>query len=161
MSKTLAFFLDSFMVLFSKVVRESVKLFQVENEELPERDCPACGSRHLIKNGWVHNGKPKYQCKSCGRQFVVNPTKTTVSQEIKQLIERLLLERISLLWNCQNHPDKFVLVTRLSESKASSYSPPAQGFRKITRSVDHWMWWNVVVCQQQEKRGLYLASNWP
>jgi transposase len=50
----------------------------------------------LIKNGSVHNGKPKYQCKTCGHQFVVNPTKTTVSQEIKQLIDRLLLERISL-----------------------------------------------------------------
>jgi len=35
-------------------------------------------------------------CISCGRQFVVNPTKTTVSEEIKQFIDRLLLERISL-----------------------------------------------------------------
>jgi len=35
-------------------------------------------------------------CISCGHQFVVNLTKTTVSQKIKQLIDRLLLERISL-----------------------------------------------------------------
>lgn len=84
------------MRLPCKVVREPVKLFQVKNEQLPEGVCPTCGSRHLIKNGSVHNGKPKYQCKSCSRQFVVNPTKTTVSQEIKQLIDRLLLERISL-----------------------------------------------------------------
>jgi len=35
-------------------------------------------------------------CISCGRQFVVNPTKITVSEQIKQLIDRLLLERISL-----------------------------------------------------------------
>ncbi len=35
-------------------------------------------------------------CISCGRQFAVNPTKITVSKEIKQLIDRLLLERISL-----------------------------------------------------------------
>jgi len=41
-------------------------------------------------------GLPKHQCKSCGRQFVVNPTKTTVLAETKQLIDRLLLERISL-----------------------------------------------------------------
>lgn len=65
-------------------------------KELPERACPTCGSRHLIKNGSVHNGKPKHQCESCGRQFVVNPTKTTVSNEIKQLIDRLLPKRISL-----------------------------------------------------------------
>ncbi|OWY64263.1 IS1 family transposase [cyanobacterium TDX16] len=63
---------------------------------MPERACPACGSRHLIKNGSVHNGKSKHQCKSCGYQFVDNPTKTTVSRETKQLIDRLLLERISL-----------------------------------------------------------------
>jgi len=44
----------------------------------------------------VHHGKPKHQCKSCGRQFVVNPTKSSVSEGIKQLIDRLLLERISL-----------------------------------------------------------------
>ncbi len=35
-------------------------------------------------------------CISCGRQFIDNPTLTTVSQSIKQLIDRLLLERISL-----------------------------------------------------------------
>jgi transposase-like protein len=51
---------------------------------------------HLIKNGSVHNGKPKHQCKSCGSHFVDNPTKTTVSSATKQLIDRLLLERISL-----------------------------------------------------------------
>jgi len=50
----------------------------------------------LIKNGSVHNGKPKYRCKACGHHFVINPTKTTVSQEKRQLIDRLLLERISL-----------------------------------------------------------------
>ena len=51
----------------------------------------------MIKNGSVHNGKPKHQCKkSCGYQFVDNPPKTTVSLETKQLIDRLLLERISL-----------------------------------------------------------------
>jgi IS1 family transposase/transposase-like protein len=73
-----------------------VELSQVKCEELPERVCLTCGSKHLIKNGSVHNGKSKYQCKSCGRQFVLNSTKTTVSLETKQLIDRLLLERISL-----------------------------------------------------------------
>jgi 5'-deoxynucleotidase YfbR-like HD superfamily hydrolase len=32
----------------------------------------------MIKNGSIHNGKPKRQCKECGRQFVINPTNKTV-----------------------------------------------------------------------------------
>jgi transposase-like protein len=32
----------------------------------------------------------------CGRQFVINLTNKTVSDETKQLIDKLLLERISL-----------------------------------------------------------------
>ncbi len=83
-------------MLLANVARESVKLSEEKCKELPELVCSTCGSRHLIKNGSVHNGKPKYQCKSCGRQFVVNPTKTTIPKEIKKLIARLLLEKISL-----------------------------------------------------------------
>jgi transposase-like protein len=96
MTTILAFLLSSFMILLSNVVRESVELPQVKCEELPERVCPSCGSGQLIKNGSVHHGKPKHQCKNCGYQFVDNPTKTTVSLETKQLIDRLLLERILL-----------------------------------------------------------------
>jgi IS1 family transposase/transposase-like protein len=61
-----------------------------------KQPCPRCGSHHTIKNGSIHNGKPKDQCKSCGRQFVINPTQQTVTAETKQLIDKLLLERISL-----------------------------------------------------------------
>jgi len=92
----LAFLLYSFVLLLSKLIPESLELSQRICEKPSERVCPTCGFEHLIKNGSVHNGKPKYQCKACGHQFVVNPTKTTVSKEIKQLIDRLLLERISL-----------------------------------------------------------------
>ncbi len=82
----MAFLFSSFVMLLSNVARESVELSELKYEEVPERVCPACGSLHLIKNGSTHHGKPKHQCKSCGRQFVVNPTKTTVEQSIKQLI---------------------------------------------------------------------------
>jgi len=96
MTTILAFLLSSFMVLLSNIARESVESSQDKCEKLTERICPACGSVHLIKNGSVHKSKPKHQCKICGRQFVFDPTKTTVSEEIKQFIDRLLLERISL-----------------------------------------------------------------
>ena len=96
MTTILTFLFYSFMILLFDVVRESLELFHKNCEEIPEQACPVCGYRHLIKNGSVHNGKSKHQCKSCGYQFVDNPTKTTVSLETKQLIDRLLLERISL-----------------------------------------------------------------
>nr|WP_232023870.1 hypothetical protein [Microcystis viridis] len=44
----------------------------------------------------MHNGKPKRQGKECGQPLVINPTNKTVSDETKQLIDKLLLERISL-----------------------------------------------------------------
>lgn len=59
-------------------------------------DCPDCGSTHTIKNGRIHNKKPKYKCQSCGRQLVENPTKKVINSETKNLIYRLLQEKISL-----------------------------------------------------------------
>ena len=96
MTTILAFLLYSFVLLLSKLTRESIELSQRICEKPSKRVCPNCGYKHLIKTGSVHNGKPKYQGKSCGRQFVVGPTKTTVSKETKHLIDRLLVERISL-----------------------------------------------------------------
>lgn len=75
---------------------ESLYLFEHKCKQSPKIVCPDCGSEHLIKNGSIHNGKCKHQCKDCGRQFVDNPTNTIVSKETKQLINKLLLERISL-----------------------------------------------------------------
>ncbi|MBV8884875.1 MAG: IS1 family transposase [Chroococcidiopsidaceae cyanobacterium CP_BM_RX_35] len=86
-------------LIHSTAIQSSTRFGRVtpdKCERIPEQVCPACGSPHLIKNGSAHNSKSKYQCQSCGSQFVVNPTKITVSKEIKQLIDRLLLERISL-----------------------------------------------------------------
>lgn len=58
--------------------------------------CPHCQSDQTVKNGTIHNGKPKYLCKTCGRQFVDDPQDRRISEETKALIDRLLLERISL-----------------------------------------------------------------
>jgi insertion element IS1 protein InsB len=59
-------------------------------------DCPRCGSSHVVKNGHIHNGKAKFACKDCRRQFVENPVWNPISVETKALIDKLLLERISL-----------------------------------------------------------------
>lgn len=74
-------------------LRESPKKLQ---EEYLLRTCPSCGSHHIVKNGSIHNRKQKYKCKNCGRQFIDKPTNIIVSDETKQLIDKLLLERISL-----------------------------------------------------------------
>ena len=63
--------------------------------------CPACQSKEIKRNGHIHNGKHNYQCKICGRQFVANATKRYVSEQEREMIDRLLLERISLAGICR------------------------------------------------------------
>jgi insertion element IS1 protein InsB len=58
--------------------------------------CPRCQSERLIKNGRIHTGKPKWMCKDCKRQFVLDPQWRRISDETKALIDKLLLEKISL-----------------------------------------------------------------
>jgi transposase-like protein len=59
-------------------------------------DCPRCGSDHGVKNGYLGNGKPKLKCQGGGRQFVEDPKRQPISEESRALIDKLLLERISL-----------------------------------------------------------------
>ena len=49
--------------------------------------CPKCQSENI---------KKKYECKECKRQFVENPKWRKVSDETKELINKLLLEKIPL-----------------------------------------------------------------
>ena len=63
--------------------------------------CPACQGEKTIKNGHTHYGKQNYQCKDCRRQFVEGGTDWFVTEEDKLLINRLLLERISLTGICR------------------------------------------------------------
>jgi transposase-like protein len=59
--------------------------------------CPNCHSNHFIKNGIRKNKKQNHVCLDCGRQFVENPSEHySIPMEIKELIDRLLLEKISL-----------------------------------------------------------------
>jgi transposase-like protein len=58
--------------------------------------CPICASAKTVKNGRIHNGKQRFKCHHCGRQFIEQPTKKVINQVTRELIDRLLLERISL-----------------------------------------------------------------
>ena len=58
--------------------------------------CPSCESKKIVKNGKIHNGKQNYKCRDCRRQFVQDPQNKIISRETKNLIDKLLLEKIPL-----------------------------------------------------------------
>ena len=51
--------------------------------------------QEIIKNGKIPNGKQRYKCKNCGRQFVENPQKRWLIEETKKIIANCLLEKVS------------------------------------------------------------------
>src|SRR5262245_52482789 len=63
--------------------------------------CPGCGSKQFKKNGHIHNGKQKHQCKTCGHQFVAVATNRVIDAEQRTLVECLLCEKISLHGTCR------------------------------------------------------------
>jgi IS1 family transposase len=65
-------------------------------------ECPRCQSEKIIRNGSIHNGKQKYECKECRRQFVENPKNKIIPPEIIAIIDKLLCERISLAGICRS-----------------------------------------------------------
>src|SRR4029450_6678166 len=67
----------------------------------PREACPQCGSRWYKRNGHIHTGKQNHRCKRCGRAFVRNLEQPVITEEQRTLIERLLLERISLRGICR------------------------------------------------------------
>ena len=58
--------------------------------------CPRCQATRIVKNGKIHNGRQNFKCKTCGRQFVENPTEKVIGQKTRDLVDKLLLERLSL-----------------------------------------------------------------
>src|SRR5919106_6333321 len=63
--------------------------------------CPRCQSPKHKKNGHIHNGKQNHHCHDCGRQFVQCCEQYLISDDTRGLIERLLVERISLRGICR------------------------------------------------------------
>jgi IS1 family transposase len=61
--------------------------------------CPRGGLSHTKKNGHTHYHKQNYRCLGCGRQFVRDSQR--VGDETRALVQRLLLERLSLRGICR------------------------------------------------------------
>ena len=87
--------------------------------------CPDCDSHNIIKSGINATGKQNHKCNSCGRQFVLDPLKSRISEDTKGLIDRLLLERISLAGIAR--------VTGVSERWLQSYVN--QKYENVPREV--------------------------
>lgn len=64
-------------------------------------NCPKCNSGNIKKNGHIRSGKQNHRCRDCGRQSVNGSRKKTVSDFEKNIIEKLLTERISLRGICR------------------------------------------------------------
>jgi len=58
--------------------------------------CPFCDGENTKKNGHTHNGKQNHMCNNCERQFVKGGQDWFISDYQKDLVDKLLLERISL-----------------------------------------------------------------
>jgi insertion element IS1 protein InsB len=63
--------------------------------------CPRCKSPKYKKNGHIYNGKQNHHCHDCGRQFVQCCEQYLIAEDKRTLIERLLVERISLRGICR------------------------------------------------------------
>ncbi len=66
-----------------------------------ECKCPNCTSNLIKKNGHIHNGKQKYQCLACKKQFVLDPAQKLIDEKTKSLVKKTLLERVSLEGVCR------------------------------------------------------------
>ena len=58
--------------------------------------CPRCSGTHVVRNGRTQSGSPNFLCRGCGRRFVERPKKGPVPDATRQLVRRLLRERMSL-----------------------------------------------------------------
>lgn len=75
--------------------------------------CPDCDSKIFVKNGITRHGAQNHLCKDCGRQFTLNPQSNKIPEETRNLVNKLLLERLSLQGICR--------VTGVSESWLLAY----------------------------------------
>ena len=62
----------------------------------PIPPCPRCSGTHVVRSGVTHNGVPSFRCRGCGRRFIARPSRGPVPDHIKDLVRRLLAERLGL-----------------------------------------------------------------
>lgn len=58
--------------------------------------CRYCRSENVVKYGHIHNGKKRYICYDCHRQFTPDAQKKYISDEQKKSVDEMLLKRVSI-----------------------------------------------------------------
>ena len=64
-------------------------------------ECPTCNSKDTTKNEFIYNRKQRYVCKDCGRQFIENPPNKRIPQQLLDMVDKLLLEKIPIACRTQ------------------------------------------------------------
>ncbi len=67
----------------------------------PVPACPRCHAAHVVRNGKTKAGSANFRCRGCNRCFVANPKRQPITEERKDLVSRLLLERMALRAICR------------------------------------------------------------
>ena len=120
--------------------------------------CPICASSQTVKNGRIHNGKQRFKCHNCRRQFVEQPTKKVIAQATRELIDRLLLERISLagIARAVQVSEQWLLSLRQPEicHSASKCAGDAKKKGRLTIQCDE-LW--SFVADKRHKQWVWLA----
>ena len=91
--------------------------------------CPRCDSNQIVKNGLTHNGNQNNKCKNCDRQFVCHPRKKVIGEETKDLIDKLLLEKLPLAGIAR--------ITGVSERWLQTYVNKL--YTSISKKVEVWL----------------------
>src|ERR1700754_2869386 len=98
--------------------------------------CPQWGSLWFKRNGHIHTGTQNHRCNVCGRVFVLHPENSVITAEQRMLIERLLLERISLRGICRAvgvglQGLLHFMVARFQAAPADLHAKPAEGTPEV------------------------------
>jgi transposase-like protein len=62
----------------------------------PIPPCPRCSVGPVVRNGPNPSGTPTFRCRACGRRFVVRPQTGPIPATTRDLVLRLLGERMAL-----------------------------------------------------------------
>lgn len=58
--------------------------------------CPQCESKAYKRNGYTRHGKQNHRCLECGRQFSLEPTEVTITEEDMEYIGGFTSEGLSI-----------------------------------------------------------------